>query len=153
MEPEVLKKKTPFWFDQKKRSVICQIAACLFVGVIGWYLVSNAVENLLRLSIATGFGFLQKEASFEIGESVISYSAADTYGKALIVGAINTLKVAAIGIVFSIILGVFIGIVRLSSNWLVAKLAFIYIEEMLNNTVLMQLFFFYALILDIFSSP
>ncbi|MBW1649673.1 MAG: ABC transporter permease subunit [Deltaproteobacteria bacterium] len=153
MEPEVLEKKTPFWLDQKKRSVICQIAACLFVGIIGWYLVSNATENLERQSIATGFGFLQKEASFEIGESVISYSAADTYRKALIIGAINTLKVAVIGVFFSIILGAFIGIARLSSNWLVSKLAFTYIEVMQNIPILLQLFFFYTLFYDLFPSP
>ncbi len=138
---------------KKKRAVVSQIAACLFVGFIGWYLISNAVENLERQSIATGFGFLQKEASFEIGESLVSYSAADTYGRALIVGAMNTLKVSVIGILFSIIFGIFIGIARLSSNWLIAKLALIYIEVMQNIPILLQLFFFYALFYDLFPSP
>ena len=76
-----------------------------------------------RQSIATGFGLFSKEASFEIGESLIPFSAADTYARALLVGVLNTLKVAFIGIILTVILGTIVGVTRLSTNWLVAKLA------------------------------
>jgi len=78
---------------------------------------------LRRQSIASGFGFLDREAAFGIGESLIPYSPADTYGRAFIVGLLNTLYVSAIGIVLATILGTMLGLARLSSNWLVAKLA------------------------------
>ena len=114
---------------------------------------SNTQANLRRQSIATGFSFLDKEASFEIGESLIRYTAADSYARALTVGALNTLKVSFIGICFTLILGTIIGIARLSSNWLLAKLAGIYIEIMQNIPVLLQLFFWYAIFYESFPSP
>src|SRR5512138_2520520 len=85
-----------FLNDPKIRAVVYQIAAIGMVGLLGYYLFANTVANLQKQSIATGFGFLTKEASFEIGESLIDYSAADTYLKALVVGVLNTLKVAFI---------------------------------------------------------
>ena len=112
-----------FWYDPKKRSVLYQLGVLAMVGLLGYYLISNTIANLERQSIATGFGFLQKEAAFEIGESLISYSAADRYARALLVGALNTLLVSFIGIVLTVILGTFIGIARLSTNWLVNRLA------------------------------
>jgi len=109
------------WFnDPKIRAILYQIAVLGIVGLLGYYLFNNTVENLKRQSIATGFGFLNKEASFEIGESLIPYSAADKYIRALVVGALNTIKVAFVGIVLTIILGTFLGIARLSKNWLVS---------------------------------
>jgi general L-amino acid transport system permease protein len=106
-----------------------------------------------RQSIATGFGFLEKEASFEIGESLISYSAADSYARALWVGVLNTLKVSFIGIVLTVLLGTFIGIARLSTNWLVSRLAAVYIEVLQDIPVLLQLFFWYAFFYEMLPSP
>jgi len=143
----------PFWRDPDKRAIVFQVVALLLVAGVSYYLFSNTQANLQRQSIATGFGFLDKEAGFEIGESVISYSAADTYARALLVGALNTVKVSFIGIVLTIALGTFIGIARLSSNWLVAKLATGYIEVMQNIPVLLQLFFWYALFYEAFPGP
>jgi len=143
----------PFWLDPRKRSVLFQAFVLGVVALIAWYLISNTVENLHRQKIATGFGFLRKEAAFEIGESVIRYSAADTYARALLVGALNTVKVAAIGIVLTVLLGTFIGIARLSSNWLIARLAAIYIEVMQDIPVLLQLFFWYALFYESLPGP
>ena len=137
--------KTPFWLDPKKRSILYQAGSVVLVGLLAWYLVSNTLHNLEKQSIATGFGFLKKEAAFEIGESVIPYSAADTYARALLVGALNTVKVSLIGIVFTLILGALIGIARLSTNWLVSRMAAAYIEVMQNVPVLLQLFFWYAI--------
>jgi general L-amino acid transport system permease protein len=142
-----------FLNDQKIRAVAYQIAALFMVGLLGYYLFSNTVANLHRQSIATGFGFLSKQASFEIGESLIHYSAADTYVKALLVGVLNTLKVAFVGIVLTVILGTFLGIARLSTNWLVAKLAAVYIEVMQDIPILLQLFFWYSFFYDILPAP
>jgi general L-amino acid transport system permease protein len=137
--------KVPFWLDPKKRGILFQILTLLVVALLAYYLVSNTVTNLRRQGIATGFGFLHKEASFEIGEAVIPYSAADTYGRALLVGALNTIKVAFIGILLTILLGTIVGVARLSSNWLISKLASVYIEVMQDIPILLQLFFWYAI--------
>jgi general L-amino acid transport system permease protein len=142
-----------FLNDQKIRAVAYQVAALFMVGLLGYYLFSNTVANLQKQAIATGFGFLNKQASFEIGESLIHYSAADTYVKALLVGVLNTLKVAFIGIVLTVILGTFLGIARLSTNWLVAKLAAVYIEVMQDIPILLQLFFWYSFFYDILPAP
>jgi len=145
--------KVPFWLDPKKRATFYQIVVFCMVGLLAYYLVSNTVLNLKRQHIATGFGFLYKESSFEIGESVISYSAASSYGRALLVGALNTLKVSFIGIVVTLVIGTIIGIARLSTNWLVSKLAGLYIEVMQDIPVLLQLFFWYAIFYETLPSP
>jgi general L-amino acid transport system permease protein len=143
----------PFWRDPKKRAIVFQIVILLLVFGIAYVLFSNTQANLRRQSIATGFGFLKAESGFEIGESVIPYSSADTYGRALLAGALNTLKVSFIGIVLTTILGVFIGIARLSHNWLVSRLASVFIEVMQNIPVLLQLFFWYAIFYEAFPAP
>jgi general L-amino acid transport system permease protein len=145
--------KASFWYDPKVRAVVYQIGALAMVGMLAYYLMSNTMANLERQAIATGFEFLDKQASFEIGEALISYSAADTYAKALVVGALNTLLVAFIGVVLTILLGTFLGIARLSSNWLVSKLAAIYIEIFQDIPVLLQLFFWYAFFYEMLPGP
>jgi len=153
METVPQQNKAAIWYDPRKRSIIYQVVILLLVGLLGYYLVSNTTANLKRQSIATGFGFLQKEASFEIGESLISYSAADRYARALAVGFLNTLLVSFIGIILTVLLGVFIGIARLSTNWLVSRLAAIYIEVFQDIPILLQLFFWYAFFYEILPSP
>ncbi len=144
---------TAFWYDPRKRSILYQIVVLAMVGLLGYYLVSNTIANLERQAIATGFGFLEKEASFEIGESVIPYSAANKYARALLVGVLNTLLVSFIGVVLTVILGTLIGILRLSTNWLVSRLAAIFIEVFQDIPVLLQLFFWYALFYEVLPSP
>ncbi len=153
MKNSISEENVPFWLDPDKRSIGYQVVTFLMVGLLAWYLVSNTLVNLEKQSIASGFGFLDKEAAFEIGESLIRYSAADSYGRALMVGVLNTLKVSFIGIVLCLVIGVFIGVARLSTNWLVQKLAMVYIEVMQNIPVLLQLFFWYALFYESFPSP
>lgn len=143
----------PFWRDAAKRALVFQAVALLFVAAISYYLLSNTQANLERQNIATGFGFLSKEASFEVGESPIEYSAADSYARALLVGALNTMKVSFIGILLTTILGTIVGIARLSSNWLISKLAAAFIELMQNIPVLLQLFFWYAIFYESFPAP
>ncbi len=143
----------PFYNDPKKRAILFQIVTLLMVGLLAFYLISNTLTNLEKQSIATGLGFLQKESAFEIGESPIPYSAADTYGRALVVGFLNTLIVSSVGIIITIILGTLLGIARLSTNWLVSKLAAVYIEVLQDIPVLLQLFFWYAFFYNILPSP
>ena len=139
--------------DPNARAVFFQILVLGGVALLGWYLVTNVLENLARQNIATGFSFLDREASFAIGESLIPYSPASSYSQALLVGFLNTIKVAVLGIVLATILGTIIGIARLSSNFLVAKLASIYVEVVRNIPVLLQLFFWYAVIGESLPNP
>jgi general L-amino acid transport system permease protein len=150
---EATSEKVPFLNDPAKRSLLYQTGVLILVGLLGYYLISNTLANLEKQAIATGFGFLEKESSFEIGESLIPYSAANTYARALLVGVLNTLIVSLIGIVLTVILGTFIGIARLSSNWLVSKLAAVYIEVFQDIPVLLQLFFWYAFFYEMLPSP
>ncbi|MEE4113754.1 MAG: amino acid ABC transporter permease [Desulfobacteraceae bacterium] len=145
--------KASFWYDPKVRGIFYQVGALALVGLLGYYLMSNTLANLERQAIATGFGFLQKQASFEVGEVLIPYTAADTYARALVVGALNTLLVSFIGVVLTIILGTFVGIARLSTNWLVSRLAAAYIEFFQNIPILLQLFFWYAFFYEILPGP
>ncbi len=147
------REKVPFWLDPKKRAILFQFMTFGMVGLLAYYLISNTLINLQRQNIATGFGFFHKESSFEIGESLIPYSAANTYARALLVGALNTIKVAFIGVVITIILGTIIGMARLSTNWLLSKLAAIYIEVMQDIPILLQLFFWYAIFYETLPSP
>ena len=145
--------KVPFWLDPKKRAIFFQFITLCMVGLLAYYLISNTLYNLKKQNIATGLGFLHKASSFEIGESLIRYSAASTYGRALIVGALNTLYVSFIGIIITIILGTFIGVARLSTNWLLSKLAAIFIEVFQDIPVLLQLFFWYSLFYTTLPTP
>jgi general L-amino acid transport system permease protein len=142
-----------FWYDPDKRSILYQIGAALLFAFVAWYLVSNTMTNLANQNIATGFGFLNNEAAFEIGESLIEYSAADRYLKALSVGFLNTLLVSFVGIILTVILGTFLGIARLSKNWLISKCAGGYIEFFQDIPVLLQLFFWYAFFYEMLPSP
>ncbi|WP_225029844.1 amino acid ABC transporter permease [Xinfangfangia pollutisoli] len=128
------------------RTVIYQIALAGAVVLLGFYLYQNVVENLSRQNIATGFGFLKEVSQFEIGETLISYSSRDTYGRALLVGLMNTLSVSAAGIVVATVIGFSIGIMRVSSNWLLQRIALTYVEIVRNIPVILQVIFWAAVI-------
>lgn len=145
--------KTYFWNDQKNRAILYQIFTAGAVAFLGYYLISNVQSNMEKQAIASGFDFIQKEAAFELGESLIEYSAADTYGRALLVGVLNTLKVSFVGMILTTILGTVIGVCTLSTNWLISKLGTMYVEVFQNVPVLLQLFFFYALFYEAFPAP
>jgi general L-amino acid transport system permease protein len=151
--PALRPRRPPLWYDPTARAVVIQL---LFVGaVVGLaaFLVHNTLENLSRQNIATGFGFLDREASFAIGESLIPYSAADTYGRAFLVGLVNTLYVAALGVVLATLLGTLVGLARLSANWLIRKLAAVYVETFRNIPLALQLFFWWGLLRSYAPSP
>ena len=141
------------WNNPTLRSVVYQLLAVAIVGGAGWYLVHNTLHNLSVRNISTGFGFLTREAGFAIGESVISFTPADTYQRAITVGVLNTLRVALIGIVLATLLGTIIGIARLSKNWLIRKVSSVYVEVMRNIPLLLQLFFWYTIIIETMPGP
>lgn len=133
-------------YSARLRGIVYQIAVVAGVLALGGYLVHNTLANLAARGVATGLGFLGREAGFDIGEGLVPYSAADTYLMALLVGLLNTLKVAVLGIVLASVLGLVMGIARLSSNWLVARLATLYVEGVRNVPLLLQLFVWYGLV-------
>src|SRR5688572_30079517 len=137
------------WRSAKGRRIAYQAAAIGAALAVAWFLISNTMQNLEERRIASGLGFLGREAGFEIGESAfLTYSASDTYLRALIVGLTNTLAVALVGIVFATFLGTAIGLSRLSKNFLLRTLSGGYIEFMRNVPLLVQLFFWYAVITE-----
>ena len=146
-------RRDAWWNDAGTRALIYQFVAVALVFAVGWYLVNNTLENLATRQIATGFGYLQQESGFEIAESPIPYSPASTYGRALVVGVLNTLTVAFLGVIFATIIGTVVGIMRLSTNWLVAKLAMVYVEAIRNVPLLLQLFFWYLVIAQLMPGP
>jgi general L-amino acid transport system permease protein len=125
--------------------VVFQLVVVVAVVAAGTYLVHNTLVNMARAGIATGFGFLEREASFEIGWKLIQYSPSDSYGRALVVGLVNTLVVSVLGIVFATVAGTAIGIARLARNWLVRKLALFYVEGLRNVPLLLQLILWWDL--------
>lgn len=141
------------WNDPDVRSIVYQVVAVSLIVFVGWFLVSNTLHNLSVRNISTGFHFLQREAGFAIGESPIAYGPENTYARAIVVGLLNTLRIAVIGIILATILGTIIGIARLSKNWLVAKLSMIYVEVIRNVPLLLQLFFWYAIITETLPGP
>ncbi|CAB3682505.1 MAG: amino acid ABC transporter permease [Achromobacter sp.] len=141
------------WNDPATRALVYQVLALTLVGAGVWFLVHNTLHNLSMRNIATGFGFLNREAGFAIGESVIAYGPADTYGRAIFVGVLNTLRVGLLALVAATLLGVLIGVGRLSKNWLVKKITSVYVEVMRNVPLLLQLFFWYALITENMPGP
>jgi general L-amino acid transport system permease protein len=135
------------WTDPRTRNLLWQgLAVGLVVGVL-WYLVGNTSRNLAERHIATGFAFLHRIAGIPIAEQPIPYNpATDTFGRALLIGVLNTLRVSVIGIVLATIWGTLIGIGRLSPNWLLARLTAIYVEGLRDIPLLLQLLFWYTLL-------
>jgi general L-amino acid transport system permease protein len=145
--------KVPPWNDPVVRGWVFQIVVVGLVALLAWFLVSNTVENLQRQKIASGFHYLDREAGFEIGDTMIAYSPASTYARAILVGLLNTLKVAVLGIFLATILGTMIGVGRLSPNWLLAKICECYVEMFRNVPLLLWLFLIYKLISEAFPGP
>ena len=134
-----------------KKTAIQIFFVAIVVLCIFWPL-SNLISNLEKQNIASGFFFLNQEAGFEISESIIEYDSFMSYGRALIVGLVNTLKVAVFGNVLAFFLGVVIGVLSLSKNWLLSKVCLRYVNVVRNVPLLLQLFFWYALFTDVLPS-
>jgi general L-amino acid transport system permease protein len=136
------------------RGLALQAALCAVVGLLAYGAIVNAAANLARAHIASGFGFWDTTAGFDISQTLIDYSSqSSTFGRAFWVGLLNTLLVAALGIVFATVLGFVVGIARLSRNWLVAQLAAGYVELFRNLPLLLQLLFWYNAVLKALPDP
>jgi general L-amino acid transport system permease protein len=128
----------------------------LFVIVliwIGYEIVGNARSNLETQRIASGFGFLQRNAGFDVSQALIPYSGSDTYARVFLVGLLNTLLVSIIGIFFATVIGFIVGLGRLSPNWLVSRVAGAYVELVRNLPVLFQILFWYLAVLAALPPP
>ena len=135
------------------RAWLYQIVAIITVLAVVGYLIHNTVINLANRGITSGFGFLERNAGFGIVQHLIDYTEGDTYARVFLVGLTNTLLVSALCIVFASILGFFIGLARLSANWLLRKIANIYIETFRNIPPLLQIFFWYFAVLRNLPGP
>ncbi|MEP6730128.1 MAG: ABC transporter permease subunit [bacterium] len=135
------------WRDPRARAAIWQVVIVgLLVGTIALIAVQTTT-NLRSRGIASGFTYLTRSAGFEIPESTLSYSSRDSYGRALAVGIVNTLRVSTIGVLAAVMLGVVIGVARLSSIWVVSTVAKWYVEVLRNTPLLLQLLFWYSVML------
>ncbi len=134
--------RPPFYRDERVLSLLSQIVVLGIVLGLGLFFISNMIDGLSeKHSVAISFDFLRQTAGFDIGESLIDYSRQDTYARAFVVGLLNTFQVAALGIVFATALGVLIGVMRLSPNFLVNRIAAIYIDVFRNIPLLVLLIF------------
>ena len=139
-------KVSPF-YDPRWRSIAFQLLLCAVIVWLAYSAVTNAAENLARARIATGFGFWNSTAGFDISQHLIPYTTQSTYGRAFWVGLLNTLLVSFLGVILATIIGFTIGVLQLSKNVLVAKLARGYVEVIRNLPLLLQLLFWYNAVL------
>jgi len=138
--------KASFINNPAVRAIAFQIILIAAIIGSGFYLVGNVLDQYAAKGINAGFDFLDDSAGFDIVFEVIPFSSDDTYGRLFLVGILNTILVAVIGIIFATILGFTIGVARLSSNWLVSKIALVYIEIIRNVPILLQIIFWYVII-------
>jgi general L-amino acid transport system permease protein len=129
--------------------------ALTVIAIIAFFawIVNNTLYNLEVRGISTGFAFLNQEAGFGIIQSLIEYNESHSYGRTFVIGILNTLLVSFIGIILATLLGFVMGVARLSSNWLISKLATVYIETFRNIPLLLQIFFWYFAVLGVMPSP
>jgi general L-amino acid transport system permease protein len=137
------RKGVPLWRDAVVLQWMAQILSAVIVIGFMAFLVRNVLQAAEARGLSWGYGFLDESAGFPISESLLPYEPSSPFARALIIGILNTLKVSLIGIVFATLLGIVAAVARLSSNWLVSKLATIYIEIIRNVPLLVQLFFWY----------
>ncbi len=142
------------WLYQREtRQIFYQALILVSLAALLWMVVTNTIHNLKKQNIASGFGFWDTTAGFDISQTLIKYSATSTYGDAFWVGLLNTMIIAAIGIVLATIVGFVMGIARLSTNWLIARLATVYIETIRNVPLLLQLLVWYSAVLAPLPGP
>ncbi|SNY93477.1 general L-amino acid ABC transporter membrane protein [Cohaesibacter sp. ES.047] len=139
--------------DPMVRGIVYQVALIGGLAYLAWNIIQNAAHNLEKQNIASGMGFMDNTAGFLPNQSLIELSATSTYGQALLAGLLNTLLVAVIGIFFATLVGFIVGIARLSNNWVISKLATVYIEIIRNIPLLLQIFFWYFAVLRALPNP
>jgi len=139
--------RIPFWRNVKTIGVIAQVAFVLLIVAGIGVLVNNVTTALARANLPADFSFLGQRAGIPIAETPIRYTVTDSYARALLIGFLNTLKVAVVGVVFASLIGVLVGVMRLSTNWLVRTIATVYVELLRNIPLAVQIVFWYAAIL------
>ena len=140
-------------YDRHYRSLLIQAVVFIAVMLVGWWLVNNTLTNLARMGKTLDFGFLGNRAGYDIPFSLIPYSSNDTHFRAAMVGLTNTLLVSALGCVFATMIGVTVGILRLSNNWLIARLMTIYVEVFRNVPLLLWILVILALFTEVMPAP
>ncbi|WP_254567762.1 amino acid ABC transporter permease [Oscillatoria sp. HE19RPO] len=132
------------WRDRRFWFVAIQAVAVVLIVILGVTLWQNLQRNLQQQGMSLGFDFLDSQAAFDIGETLISYDRSSTYARALLVGLLNSLRVMAVGIILATVVGITVGVGRLWDNWLLRKLSLLYVEILRNTPLLLQLFFWYS---------
>lgn len=138
---------TSLWTDERSRGLIFQFALVLALFIFIAFVVSNTIQNLKTAGMASGYDFIFDTASFDINQRLIEYSSTSTYGRAIIVGGLNTIVVAIFGIFASTLIGFIAGILRLSNNFLISSLVSVYVEFIRNVPVLLQIIFWWVILL------
>jgi general L-amino acid transport system permease protein len=152
-DQEAIPSRPPFWNDPDKRALIFQVLVLAAVFAFFAYIFSNTLHNLEKRGISTGFDFLDNEAGFGILMSLIPYDETYTFGRTFLVGLLNTILVSFLGIILATIIGFIMGVARLSRNWLIAKIATVYIETFRNIPLLLQILFWYFAMLPLLPHP
>jgi len=142
-ERSVTSSAVPIWQNRTARAIFYQAIVLGLLALLAYFFISNTAANLAKRGISSGFGFLNNVAGFDISFHLVEYDLQSTYGDALVVGILNTLLVSALGIALATILGFIVGMARLSRNWLIAKLAAVYVDGIRNVPLLAQLIFWY----------
>ncbi|MDS1134782.1 amino acid ABC transporter permease [Nitratireductor indicus] len=145
--------RVPLFYDPRVRGIAYQLLVFIGLFAFVYWIIGNTAANLQRANIASGFGFLEGRAGFDIGDSLIEYSSDSTYGRALVVGFLNTLRVAFFGIITATIVGFLVGIGRLSKNWLINRICLVYVEVFRNIPPLLVIFFWYFGVLSVLPLP
>ncbi|OOG75682.1 putative glutamine ABC transporter permease protein GlnM [Ensifer sp. M14] len=151
--PEKSKPSGSIMNDPQVRGIFYQVITVVILVALVYWIADNTIQNLKRANIASGYGFLNGRAGFDVGQSLIAYTSDSTYGRALVVGFFNTLLVAVTGIITATIIGFVVGIGRLSHNWLIAKLSLAYVEVFRNIPPLLVIFFWYSGVLAVLPQP
>ena len=147
LQQDEVRQRVSVWNDPRVRSRAVQALVLLLAGIFIYDIALNTAQSLASRNIASGWGFLSRSSGFDVVFSLIPYSSESNYGRALVVGFLNTLMVSVLGIVLATLIGFLIGVMRLSRNWLASRAAATYVEFIRNTPLLLQIFIWYALVL------
>jgi len=140
-------------YDTRYRSITIQVVALALLGLLLFYLISNLIQNLSALGKDISFSFLWQRAGYDINQMLIRYDSSMSHGRAALVGIANTLLIAVLGCIAATILGVLAGVLRLSKNWIVARLMAVYIEGFRNVPLVLWILLIYALMTEAAPAP
>ncbi len=141
------------WNDKEKRSVLLQIITILLLFAFLYYIVNNAMTNLATIGKSFSYKFLSDPSSYDINQTLVAYDSRSPHSRALLVGVLNTLLVAFWGIILATIVGFSLGVLRLSKNWLINRLVYVYIEYVRNVPVLLHILLMYGIIVNTLPRP